>query len=278
MNIYQDLISSILRYGTVKGDRTGTGTISLFGCNATFELDLGFPIVTVKETHFKSVIHELLWFLQGDTNAKHLQENGVKIWNEWADPNTGDLGPIYGHQWRFWKTPSGETIDQISQVIEQIKHNPNSRRIMMTAWNPADLPDESLSPHENVKRGRMALAPCHTFAQFYVAEERLSCAVYCRSQDMVLGTPFNWASYGLLTHMIAQQCDLKVGELVWFGGDCHIYMNHRDAADEILAREPFPLPQLIIKRTPASIFEYKYEDFDLFGYQRYPAIKAKIAI
>jgi thymidylate synthase len=277
MRAYHDLLKDIRRNGVQKEDRTGIGTLSIFGCQLRFNLADGFPLVTTKRIHLKSVIHELLWFLNGDTNISYLNEHDVTIWNEWADEKK-NLGPIYGYQWRFWPTPDGRKIDQITQVIDQIRKNPNSRRLMVTAMNIADYPDERLSPNDNARRGKMALAPCHAFFQFYVANGRLSCLLYCRSQDTFLGTPFNWASYALLTHMVAQQCDLGVGELIWTAGDCHIYLNHLEAVDTLLDREPLPLPRLILKRKPPSIFDYQYEDFEVLNYQYHPAIKVKIAV
>jgi thymidylate synthase len=277
MRQYQNLLRDILENGVRKGDRTGTGTLSVFGRQARFDLNQGFPVLTTKRIHLKSVVHELLWFLQGDTNVAYLKEHGVTIWDEWAD-DKGSLGPVYGYQWRYWPTPDGRRIDQISNVIDQIRRNPNSRRLMVTAMNIADYPDESLSPSENAARGKMALAPCHAFFQFYVAEGKLSAFVYCRSQDTFLGTPFNWASYALLTHMVAHQCDLGVGDLVWAGGDCHIYLNHLDQVKTLLQRSPYPLPKLEIRRRPASIFDYRYEDFEFVNYQHHAAIKAPIAV
>lgn len=277
MQAYQDLLKDILSNGTRKGDRTGTGTISVFGRQARFDLTAGFPMLTTKKIHFKSVAHELLWFLNGDTNIKYLNENGVTIWDEWATA-TGDLGPVYGYQWRFWPRPDGSTVDQVANLVEQIKRNPNSRRLMLTALNVPYFPDDGMTPSENAAEGLMALAPCHAFAQFYVVDGRLSCLVYCRSQDVFLGTPFNIASYALLTHMLAQQCDLQVGELVWTGGDCHIYLNHLEQVDVQLSREPRPLPTLRFKHKPDSIFDYEYEDFVIEGYDPHPAIKAPIAV
>ena len=277
MRQYQNLLRDILENGVRKGDRTGTGTLSVFGRQARFDLNQGFPVLTTKRIHLKSVVHELLWFLQGDTNVAYLKEHGVTIWDEWAD-DKGSLGPVYGYQWRYWPTPDGRRIDQISNVIDQIRRNPNSRRLMVTAMNIADYPDESLSPSENAARGKMALAPCHAFFQFYVAEGKLGAFVYCRSQDTFLGTPFNWASYALLTHMVAHQCDLGVGDLVWAGGDCHIYLNHLDQVKTLLQRSPYPLPKLEIRRRPASIFDYRYEDFEFVNYQHHAAIKAPIAV
>jgi thymidylate synthase len=277
MRQYQDLLRDILANGARKGDRTGTGTLSVFGRQARFPLSEGFPVLTTKRIHLKSVVYELLWFLQGNTNIEYLRANGVSIWDEWADEN-GNLGPVYGYQWRYWPTPDGRKIDQISQVIDQIRKNPNSRRLMVTAMNIADYPDESISPSENARRGKMALAPCHAFFQFYVAEGKLSTFVYCRSQDTFLGTPFNWASYALLTHMVAHQCDLAPGDLVWAGGDCHIYLNHLEQVDTLLQRKPFPLPKLEFRRKPSSIFDYKYEDFEFVDYQHHAPIKAPIAV
>jgi thymidylate synthase len=244
-----------------------------------FDLNDGFPMVTTKKLHWKSIVHELLWFIKGDTNVKYLQDNGVRIWNEWAD-ETGSLGPVYGVQWRSWPDPRGGEIDQLQRVIDRIKRRPDSRRHIVTAWNPADLPDENLSPQDNAREGRMALAACHCLFQFYVADGKLSCQLYQRSADLFLGVPFNIASYALLTHMIAQQCDLGVGEFVHTFGDCHLYQNHLtdDIVFEQLKREPRALPKLVIKRKPASIFDYELEDFEFEGYEPYPVIKAPIAI
>jgi thymidylate synthase len=277
MKPYLELITQITTQGQLKGDRTGTGTLSIFGHQMRFDLQDGFPLVTTKKVHLKSIIHELLWFLNGDTHLAYLHENKITIWDEWATP-AGDLGPVYGKQWRSWPTPSGESIDQISHIITQLKETPNSRRIIVSAWNVADLPDERISPQDNVAQGKMALAPCHAFFQFYVADGKLSCQVYQRSCDTFLGLPFNIASYALLTHMVAQQTDLQVGDLVWTGGDVHLYMNHLEQARLQLSREPFPLPQLLIKNRPASLFEYRYEDFELLNYQSHPAIRAEISI
>ncbi|MFK4445663.1 thymidylate synthase [Caballeronia udeis] len=274
---YQELLKDILERGARKMDRTGTGTISTFGRQLRFDLTEGFPIVTTKRIHMKSVVYELLWFLNGDTNIKYLNDNGVTIWDEWADEN-GNLGPVYGHQWRFWPKNDGTTVDQVSALVHQIKTRPNSRRLMLTALNVADFPDESMSPADNARAGKMALAPCHCLAQFYVNEGKLSCLLYCRSQDVFLGTPFNIASYALFTHMLAQQCDLEVGELVWTGGDCHIYLNHLEQVDLQLSREPHPLPKLKLARKPESIFDYQYDDFVIEGYQYHPGIKAPIAV
>ena len=264
MDSYLHLMRHILDHGVKKTDRTGTGTLSVFGHQMRFDLAKGFPMVTTKKLHLKSIIYELLWFLKGSTNNNWLTERGVSIWNEWAKPD-GELGPIYGYQWRSWPTPSGEHIDQISQIIEQIKSTPDSRRIIVSAWNVADIPS-------------MALAPCHAFFQFYVADGKLSCQLYQRSADIFLGVPFNIASYALLTHMVAQQTGLEVGDFVWTGGDCHLYSNHLEQVDLQLTRNPLPLPQLVIKRTPKSIFDYEFEDFEVLGYECHPAIKAPVAI
>ncbi len=264
MKQYLDLLQDILAHGTEKADRTGTGTISVFGRQMRFDLQAGFPLVTTKKLHTRSIFHELLWFLRGDTNIASLKENRVNIWNEWADEN-GELGPVYGKQWRKWETADGQTIDQISQVVAQIKTNPNSRRLLVSAWNVGDV-------------GKMALPPCHLLFQFYVAHGQLSCQLYMRSVDCFLGLPFNIASYALLTHLIAQQCDLDVGEFIWTGGDCHLYLNHLEQARLQISRPPFPLPQLVIKRKPASIFAYQYEDFEIMQYQSHPHIAAAVAV
>ncbi|MGZ4958484.1 MAG: thymidylate synthase [Methylomonas sp.] len=277
MHPYLDLISKILNDGNRKGDRTGSGTLSIFGHQMRFNLADGFPLVTTKKVHLKSIIHELLWFLKGDTNIAYLRQNGVTIWDEWADEN-GELGPVYGRQWRNWPAGNGETIDQIAQVIGQLKQTPNSRRIMVSAWNVADLPDETLSPQANVANGKMSLAACHAVFQFYVADGKLSCLLYQRSCDTFLGLPFNIASYALLTHMVAQQCDLDVGDFVWTGGDVHLYLNHLEQAQLQLTRSPFALPKLNIKRRPDSIFDYRYEDFEILNYQAHAAIKAPISV
>ncbi len=277
MQQYHDLLAHILEKGHLKSDRTGTGTLSVFGYQMRFNLQGGFPLVTTKKLHIKSIIHELLWFLKGDTNNAYLKENGVKIWDAWADKQ-GDLGPIYGKQWVAWEKPNGEVINQISEVIQTLKNNPDSRRMLVSAWNPADLPDESISPQENVKQGRMALATCHAFFQFYVVEGKLSCQLYQRSADTFLGVPFNIASYALLTHMIAQQTDLDVGEFIWTGGDVHLYNNTLDQAKLQLTRNPKPLPKLVLKRKPNSIFEYQFEDFEIVGYESHPHIKAQVSV
>ncbi len=279
MRQYLELMRDVVASGVDRGDRTGVGTRSVFGRQMRFDLSHGFPLVTTKKIHLKSVIYELIWFLKGSTDNNWLSERGVSIWNEWALED-GDLGPIYGKQWRSWACPDGSTVDQISELIEQIRNKPNSRRLIISAWNPAELPDETISPQDNVRQGRMALAPCHCLFQFYVSEGRLSCQLYQRSADLFLGVPFNIASYALLTHMIAQQCDLEVGEFVHTFGDCHLYSNHLtdDIVFEQLKREPRPLPRLRIHRKPASIFDYELEDFEFEEYDPAPAIKAPIAI
>ncbi|MGH8278331.1 MAG: thymidylate synthase [Gammaproteobacteria bacterium] len=264
MRQYLELMRHVRDHGARKHDRTGTGTLSVFGYQMRFNLAEGFPAVTTKKLHFRSIICELLWFLRGDTNTKYLHEHGVTIWDEWADPN-GDLGPVYGYQWRSWPAPDGRHIDQIAHVAEQIKTNPDSRRLLVSAWNVADL-------------DRMALQPCHVLFQFYVADGRLSCQLYQRSADIFLGLPFNLCSYALLTHMVAQQTGLQPGEFVWTGGDCHLYLNHLDQVDDQLSRKPYALPTLVIKRQPPTLFDYQYEDFDICGYQSHPAIKAPVAV
>jgi thymidylate synthase len=264
MHQYLDLMRHVMTNGTHKSDRTGTGTTSVFGHQMRFDLQKGFPVVTTKKLHLKSIIIELLWFLQGSTNNNWLKERGVSIWDEWAKED-GELGPIYGYQWRSWPAPNGEHVDQISQLMDQIKNNPDSRRLIVSAWNVAEIP-------------RMALPPCHAFFQFYVADGKLSCQLYQRSADIFLGVPFNIASYALLTHMIAQQAGLDVGEFIWTGGDCHLYSNHMEQVRLQLSREPLPLPKLVIRRKPASIFDYEYEDFELVGYQHHDPIKAPVAI
>jgi len=264
MRQYHNLMKEVLTKGVQKSDRTGTGTISVFGHQMRFNLAEGFPMVTTKKLHLKSIIYELLWFLKGSTNNNWLKERGVSIWNEWAATD-GELGPIYGYQWRSWPAPNGKHIDQISEVVETIKKNPDSRRIIVSAWNVADIP-------------RMALAPCHAFFQFYVADGKLSCQLYQRSADIFLGVPFNIASYALLTHMMAQQCNLDVGDFIWTGGDCHLYSNHLEQVDLQLSRDFFPLPKLNILRKPDSIFDYEFEDFEILGYESHPHIKAPVAI
>ena len=278
MQQYLDLLQKILDEGEVKEDRTGTGTRSFFGHQMRFNLNDGFPLLTTKKIFFKGVVHELLWFLNGSTDNNELKDNGVHIWDEWED-ESGDLGPIYGYQWRHWPDQnSGGSIDQIQNVIDQLKHNPSSRRIIVSAWNVADLPDESISPQDNVKNNKMALAPCHALFQFFVSQGALSCQLYQRSCDTFLGLGFNIASYSLLTHMLAQQCDLNVGDFIWTGGDVHLYLNHMEQAKEQLSREPYELPTLNIKRKPDSIYDYTYEDFELANYQCHPHIKAPISI
>jgi thymidylate synthase len=264
MRQYLDFMRHVKEHGAAKTDRTGTGTRSVFGYQMRFNLQEGFPLVTTKKVHLKSVIHELLWFLAGSTNIAYLKENGVSIWDEWADAN-GELGPIYGYQWRSWPAPNGGHIDQVAQVLDQIRNTPDSRRMIVSAWNVADVPN-------------MKLPPCHAFFQFYVADGKLSCQLYQRSADIFLGVPFNIASYALLTHMMAQQAGLEVGDFVWTGGDCHLYSNHMEQVDEQLSRSLKPLPQLVIKRKPDSIFDYKYEDFEVAGYEPHPAIKAPVAV
>jgi thymidylate synthase len=260
---YEDLLKLVMETGTPKADRTGTGTRSIFGHQMRFDLADGFPLVTTKKVHLKSIVNELLWFLRGDSNVAWLHEHGVSIWDEWADEN-GELGPVYGVQWRSWPTPSGEHIDQITQTLETLRSNPDSRRIIVSAWNVADIP-------------QMALAPCHAFFQFYVADGKLSCQLYQRSADMFLGVPFNIASYALLTHMMAQQAGLDVGEFIWTGGDCHIYDNHVDQVTEQLSRTPLDLPVLKLNKRD-SIFDYTFEDVEIVGYQHHPAIKAPVAV
>ena len=261
---YEDLMRHVATHGVAKADRTGTGTRSVFGHQMRFNLQHGFPLVTTKKVHWKSIVLELLWFLRGDSNVRWLQERGVSIWDEWARPD-GELGPVYGVQWRSWPTPGGGHIDQIAQVIDSLKTTPDSRRIIVSAWNVAEL-------------NQMALMPCHALFQFYVAQGRLSCQLYQRSADIFLGVPFNIASYALLTHMLAQQCDLELGDFIWTGGDCHLYSNHAEQVQTQLARTPYPFPQLQIHRRPATLFDYQFEDFELLGYQHHPAIKAPVAV
>jgi thymidylate synthase len=264
MQQYQDLLRLVRDHGVRKADRTGTGTLSVFGHQMRFDLRRGFPLVTTKKVHLKSVVHELLWFLRGDTNVAYLREHGVSIWDEWADAD-GELGPVYGKQWRSWPTPDGGSIDQIAEVLRQLRTQPDSRRIIVSAWNVGEL-------------SKMALMPCHAFFQFHVAEGRLSCQLYQRSADIFLGVPFNIASYALLTHMVAEQCALDVGDFVWTGGDCHLYLNHLEQADLQLAREPRSLPTLAILRRPPSLFDYTFDDFDFRGYDPHPAIRAPVAV
>jgi len=264
MQQYLNFLKHIRNNGVEKKDRTGVGTLSTFAWQMRFDLQQGFPLVTTKKLSLKSIIHELLWFLRGETNIKYLQENNVTIWNEWADEN-GELGPIYGKQWRSWQTAENQSVDQISELVNAIKTNPDSRRLIVSAWNVGEL-------------SKMKLPPCHLLFQFYVANKKLSCQLYQRSADAFLGVPFNIASYSLLTHMLAQQCDLEVGEFIWTGGDCHIYSNHLEQVDLQLSREPFPLPQLNIKRKPANIFDYSFDDFEIINYQAHPHIKAAVAV
>ena len=264
MRQFHELMRHVLDHGAKKSDRTGTGTLSVFGHQMRFDLSAGFPLVTTKKLHLKSIVYELLWFLSGNTNNQWLKERGVSIWDEWAAPD-GDLGPVYGYQWRSWPAPNGQHIDQIQEIIQTIKTNPDSRRIIVSAWNVADIP-------------KMALAPCHAFFQFYVANGKLSCQLYQRSADIFLGVPFNIASYALLTHMVAQQCNLDVGEFIWTGGDCHLYNNHLEQVNLQLSRKPHPLPQLKIHRKPNNIFTYHFEDFEIVGYESHPHIKASVAV
>jgi len=264
MRQYLELMRHVLERGARKTDRTGTGTLSVFGWQMRFDLAEGFPLVTTKKLHLKSIVHELLWFLRGETNVRYLRENGVTIWDEWAD-ESGDLGPVYGAQWRAWQAADGRTVDQIARTVELLRTDPDSRRILVSAWNAGELE-------------RMALTPCHALFQFHVTDGRLSCQLYQRSADVFLGVPFNIASYSLLTHMLAQQCDLGVGDFIWTGGDCHLYLNHLEQAREQLGREPRPLPRLAIRRRPESIFDYGYDDFEFLNYQPHPAIRAPIAV
>ncbi|MCU0760334.1 MAG: thymidylate synthase [Steroidobacteraceae bacterium] len=264
MKAYHDLLRLVRHHGVRKSDRTGTGTLAVFGHQMRFALAEGFPLVTTKKIHLKSVVHELLWFLRGDTNTRYLREHGVTIWDEWADEH-GELGPVYGRQWRAWGARDGRTIDQLATVVRQLRETPDSRRIMVSAWNVGELE-------------QMALMPCHALFQFFVADGRLSCQLYQRSADVFLGVPFNIASYALLTHMLAQQCDLGVGDFVWTGGDCHLYLNHLEQADLQLSREPYPLPALVIRRRPPTLFDYEFEDFEFRNYQCHPAIRAPVAV
>ncbi|CUS47287.1 MAG: thymidylate synthase ThyA [Idiomarinaceae bacterium HL-53] len=277
MREYLDLMRHVLEHGTDKTDRTGTGTRSIFGHQMRFNLAEGFPLVTTKKCHLRSIIHELLWFLKGETNIEYLKEHGVSIWDEWASEN-GDLGPVYGAQWRSWPTPSGESIDQISEVIEQIKKHPDSRRLLVSAWNPSVLPKAGVSPKENAAMGLQALPPCHTMFQFYVADNKLSCQLYQRSADIFLGVPFNIASYALLTMMVAQVCDLELGDFVHTFGDAHLYKNHFEQAELQLSRTPFPLPTMKINPAVKDIFSFQYDDFELLNYEAHPHIKAPVAI
>ncbi len=264
MRAYHDLMRHVLEHGVEKADRTGTGTRSVFGWQMRFDLAEGFPLVSTKKLHVKSIVHELLWFLSGSTNVAYLREHGVSIWDEWADER-GELGPVYGRQWRSWPTADGRQVDQISDVIQRIRTDPDSRRLIVSAWNVGELP-------------AMALAPCHALFQFYVAGGRLSCQLYQRSADIFLGVPFNVASYALLTHLVAHQCDLVAGDFVWTGGDCHLYLNHLQQAREQLSREPYPPPRLVLHRRPPSILEYRYEDVEVLDYRAHPHIKAPVAV
>jgi thymidylate synthase len=264
MRQYLELLRHIRDSGARKEDRTGTGTLSVFGYQMRFDLRMGFPLVTTKKLHLRSIIHELLWFLKGETNVKYLRDNAVTIWDEWADER-GDLGPVYGKQWRSWAAADGREIDQLTRVVDELKVNPNSRRLVVSAWNVGEL-------------DKMALLPCHALFQFYVAEKRLSCQLYQRSADALLGVPFNIASYALLTHMVAQQCELELGDFIWTGGDCHLYLNHLEQTDLQLSRTPYPLPSLNIRRKPPSLFDYVFDDFEVQNYQCHAAIKAPIAV
>lgn len=264
MRQYLEYLNYILKHGVEKNDRTGTGILSVFGQQMRFNLGEGFPLLTTKKLYYKGIFHELFWFLNGDTNIKYLQDNNVRIWNEWADEQ-GNLGPVYGKQWRAWETADGRVIDQITQVMNEIKTNPDSRRLIVNAWNVGDL-------------DKMALPPCHLLFQFYVANGKLSCQLYQRSADSFLGVPFNIASYSLLTHMMAQQCDLEVGDFVWTGGDCHIYLNHLEQVKLQLTREPYPLPKLKFKRRPASLFDYQFDDIEILDYEAHPHIKGDVAV
>jgi thymidylate synthase len=264
MQTYLDFMRHVRDHGHAKDDRTGTGTLSVFGYQMRFDLARGFPLLTTKRVHTKSIIHELLWFLQGDTNIAYLKANGVRIWDEWADAN-GDLGPVYGAQWRSWPTPDGKSIDQLAAVVADIKRNPDSRRLIVSAWNVGEIP-------------RMKLPPCHAFFQFYVADGSLSCQLYQRSADIFLGVPFNIASYALLTHMVAQQCDLLPGDFIWVGGDCHLYRNHLEQVETQLARAPYPLPSLVIKRRPPTLFDYTFEDIEIVDYRHHPTLAAPVAV
>ena len=264
MRQYLDFMRHVRDHGVRKDDRTGTGTLSVFGHQMRFDLRDGFPLLTTKKVHTKSIVHELLWFLRGETNIAYLKANGVTIWDEWADPD-GDLGPIYGYQWRSWPTPDGGHVDQLAQLVADIRRNPDSRRLIVSAWNVGEIP-------------RMKLPPCHAFFQFYVAQGRLSCQLYQRSADIFLGVPFNIASYALLTHMVAQQTDLDVGDFVWTGGDCHLYLNHLEQVATQLAREPLALPRLVLKRKPPTLFDYTYDDIEIVGYESHPALRAPVAV
>ena len=277
MKAYLDLMRHVYEHGVEKSDRTGTGTKSIFGYQMRFDLSKGFPLVTTKKCHLKSIIHELLWFIKGESNIAYLKENGVKIWDDWATPE-GELGPVYGVQWRNWPAANGETIDQLAQLIADLKNNPDSRRHIITAWNPALLPDTSISPDANAAIGKQALPPCHTLFQFYVLEGKLSCQLYQRSADIFLGVPFNIASYALFTMMIAQVCDLELGDFVHTFGDAHLYLNHMEQVQEQLSREPLSLPSMAINPNVKNIFDFSFDDFELKDYQAYPHIKAAISV
>jgi thymidylate synthase len=277
MRQYLELLRRIRHEGLRKADRTGTGTLSVFGHQMRFDLGAGFPLLTTKKLHIRSIVHELLWFLSGDTNIRYLQENKVRIWDEWAT-EAGDLGPVYGRQWRAWPAADGDSIDQVAEAVATIRARPDSRRIIILAWNPAELPDETVSPQDNVRAGRMALAPCHCLIQFWVGDGKLSCQLYQRSCDVFLGVPFNIASYALLTHMMAQQCELGVGDFVWTGGDVHLYLNHLEQADLQLQRTPGALPRLQIARRPESIFAYRFEDFQMLDYAPQAHIPAQVSV
>jgi thymidylate synthase len=274
---YLDLMRHVRDNGTRKSDRTGTGTLSVFGYQMRFDLAAGFPLVTTKKCHLRSIVHELLWFLRGDTNIGYLREQGVRIWDEWATEQ-GDLGPVYGHQWRSWPAPDGRHIDQIEQLLQQLKQRPDSRRLLVSAWNPADLPDEGVSPADNARAGRMALAPCHALFQFYVAGGKLSCQLYQRSADIFLGVPFNIASYSLLTLMLAQVCGLQPGEFIHTFGDAHLYSNHLQQVEQQLSRTPLPLPRMHLNPALDNLFAFAADDFELRGYQSHPHISAPIAV
>jgi thymidylate synthase len=277
MKAYHDLLRHVRDHGVRKSDRTGTGTLSVFGYQMRFDLNDGFPLVTTKKLHLRSIIHELLWFLSGETNVRYLQEHGVSIWDEWADEQ-GRLGPVYGEQWRSWPSPDGSTLDQLEQVLERIRRRPDSRRHVVSAWNPSVLPDETLAPHENPARGRMALAPCHTMFQFWVADGRISLQLYQRSADCFLGVPFNIASYALLLMMVGQVTGLKPWEFIHTFGDTHLYLNHLDQVEEQLSREPYPLPEMRLNPERSRLEDFVFEDFELVGYQAHPSIKAPIAV
>ena len=277
MKQYLDLMRHVRDNGTLKSDRTGTGTRSVFGYQMRFDLSEGFPLITTKKCHLRSIVHELLWFLKGETNIGYLKDNGVRIWDEWATED-GDLGPVYGYQWRSWPTADGRHIDQIKELVHQLKTRPDSRRLIVSAWNPSDLPDEGVSPADNARAGKMALAPCHALFQFYVADGKLSCQLYQRSADIFLGVPFNIASYSLLTLMLAQVCGLEPGDFVHTFGDAHLYSNHAEQVEEQLSRQPLPLPQMVINPEVKDLFDFRFEDFELKGYEAHPHIPAPVAV